>query len=1403
MVLVAKGYRVVPQSLADHHGRGFRHVHLKEHRGVFKAAARTTPESEGGQEVVFPKGKTLFVGNIDDQGGRLCRASVETRLKRALSSCGDILHVQVSAAVDPGLGVVGADGAAGVAPPVLGGGRSASAARFAHVCFSSAKGVQRALRVEEFSSITSRRDSEATADGFGAQNGTTDPEEESRDEDGDQTCGYAALIQQHRRKFPPRQALQLEVDATMQRFEKGEAEREAERKALLEKPEDDDGFVTVTYKRKRGRKSSGNHGLPAHGGGVVASEAKKKRKGAGELSDFYRFQMRETRREQLASLRSKFEQDKARVAKMKEQRKFRPPTDMEKTMLQFCPNQQFGGDVFLQYGSCCTDLDEVAIEAKFLETSRMAPNGQLTDECADLYKQLVCIQCHSFSNHLFERLGNDFGLLDGMNLKQEYCDALVSACGNQIDFGGPAEYGGLTYCEQHVGPNGDEFWSYPYTDPPILEPGLNDVFPNIAGDDLPGALLTVRMTPDKSEFWIGGREGKVIRVDASDRETNQFSEVIDISTTPTFWLDLETGLIDLAHDPKFSQNSFFYLSHTVDLGTGDFNDLYWNAGDGGPQSDTIGAAQDLDNLLGSMMKISVPTFEGYESPEGKKYDIPPGNYQEVRDSTAAPEVCAVGLRNPWRCSFDDLDDTLWCGDVGQSSVETIKVIEEWVNGVINPQCSEDMDRSAIEFPIYEYCHSGHQSTNPVYTGGKDYCGDREIIGNAVIGGYVYRGAYFSDLLAGAYIFADYEKRNVYFLEQNENDDWVTGTIISDGTARVVSFAEDENGEILLITSEQDIFYLPCGDLCSSTCLDQAEQQPDVERVGCYGDSTATPALTLDSPSLCGEGERFMSPKARQIGGKISKRVCASYCATVPGAVYAGVEDGTDCYCGAAGEEFDKNGALDDESCGTLCEAVPDSTCGGLDAIEIYTFETLATPAPAAMTPGGPSPNPAPDTPTDLTSGANPALGIAYLGCYQDGKTRGGPPRIFTGDNTISQDNSAVFCSQFCAGYDFFGTQYSRDCWCTDGTPDTTYLLYEELDESDCNMPCTGEPTEFCGGPSIMAVYEIQDQPTGTPPPVALPTPSPVTLPTSDPVAPTGLTSGANPAEGIVFLGCFQDGKTRGGPPRIFTGKDTKNYDSNSALFCKQYCADYDFYGTQYGRDCWCGNGTPETTYLLYGELDVSECFTPCTGEPTEFCGGTNIMAVYVTQDQPTGTPPPVALPTPAPVTLPTSDPVAPTGLTSGANPAEGIVFLGCFQDGKTRGGPPRIFTGKDTKNYDSNSALFCKQYCADYDFYGTQYGRDCWCGNGTPETTYLLYGELDESDGAPRRLGTPRVFDDVSYSDTDMTGLYGRECWCGSGTPDETYLLYGELDDSECATPCTGDPSEACGGANALTVYVY
>ena len=77
--------------------------------------------------------------------------------------------------------------------------------------------------------------------------------------------------------------------------------------------------------------------------------------------------------------------------------------------------------------------------------------------------QVVCGVCHSYSAHLYERLGAELGALDGMTMKQEFCDELVDACADEIP-GISRTYDGLTYCEKHVGDTGDQFWSYPYTE---------------------------------------------------------------------------------------------------------------------------------------------------------------------------------------------------------------------------------------------------------------------------------------------------------------------------------------------------------------------------------------------------------------------------------------------------------------------------------------------------------------------------------------------------------------------------------------------------------------------------------------------------------------------------------------------------------------------------------------------------------------------------------------------------------------------------------------------------------------------------------------------------------------------------------------------------------------------------
>mmetsp|Transcript_7705 Transcript_7705/g.26049 ORF Transcript_7705/g.26049 Transcript_7705/m.26049 type:complete len:251 (-) Transcript_7705:48-800(-) len=125
---------------------------------------------------------------------------------------------------------------------------------------------------------------------------------EEEDETG--KTGLKAWMHDHRSKNMAEDSLQAHVDACMAAFD---SRTEAERAARKNKVVDEDGFELVTYKRKN-----------------LVEETAPPPKKAKELQDFYRFQIREKKREQLVALRNKFEADKKRVEAMKTRRQFKP-----------------------------------------------------------------------------------------------------------------------------------------------------------------------------------------------------------------------------------------------------------------------------------------------------------------------------------------------------------------------------------------------------------------------------------------------------------------------------------------------------------------------------------------------------------------------------------------------------------------------------------------------------------------------------------------------------------------------------------------------------------------------------------------------------------------------------------------------------------------------------------------------------------------------------------------------------------------------------------------------------------------------------------------------------------------------------------------------------------------------
>lgn len=283
----------------------------------------------------------------------------------------------------------------------------------------------------------------------------------------------------------------------------------------------------------------------------------------------------------------------------------------------------------------------------------------------------------------------------------------------------------------------------------------------------------------------------------------------------------ETGLLGLAFHPEYSSNGYFFVNytrgsdgHTVvsrfsantsnpdqavreselqlftvaqpysnhnggQLLFGPDGFLYIALGDGGSAGDPGNNAQNRNTMLGKILRIDVNV------PEDSTYLIPLEN-PFVNDETTIDEIWALGLRNPWRNSFDRYTGDFWIADVGQGDREEINFQPAGSNGgenygwrcyegslPFNPQNCQGEENYI--FPVFEYNHQGNGCTG------------------SVTGGYVYRGAVYNGMF-GIYIFADYCTGNVYSVTQNSSG--FEGSHIGNfGVSEISSFGEDNYGEI--------------------------------------------------------------------------------------------------------------------------------------------------------------------------------------------------------------------------------------------------------------------------------------------------------------------------------------------------------------------------------------------------------------------------------------------------------------------------------------------------------------------------------------------------------------------------------------------------------------------------------
>jgi glucose/arabinose dehydrogenase len=324
---------------------------------------------------------------------------------------------------------------------------------------------------------------------------------------------------------------------------------------------------------------------------------------------------------------------------------------------------------------------------------------------------------------------------------------------------------------------------------------LAEDFLDISSSVLSGGergLLGLAFPPDSV---AGGRFFVNFTNRSGDTVVARFRRSSDpVVADPSSRFDLRWGGGQAFIPQPFSNHNGGHLA----FGPGGY--LYIGLGDGGGANDPDHRAQNPQVLLGKMLRIDVSVPDAH--PTG--YQIPSDNpFVSAGSLAARPEIWSVGLRNPWRYSFDDIarggTGALVMGDVGQNRFEEVDYEPRgrggrnygWRNreGAHDNVTSLPAAFQPLVDPIHEYDRSDGQS---------------------ITGGYVYRGSALPARYRGRYFFADYVQGRVWSLALTINGSTgeATASGLEEHTAElgagsplgsISSFGLDADGELLIVS----------------------------------------------------------------------------------------------------------------------------------------------------------------------------------------------------------------------------------------------------------------------------------------------------------------------------------------------------------------------------------------------------------------------------------------------------------------------------------------------------------------------------------------------------------------------------------------------------------------------------
>ncbi|MBI5580993.1 MAG: PQQ-dependent sugar dehydrogenase [Deltaproteobacteria bacterium] len=334
--------------------------------------------------------------------------------------------------------------------------------------------------------------------------------------------------------------------------------------------------------------------------------------------------------------------------------------------------------------------------------------------------------------------------------------------------------------------------------------------PVITGIDSPVAIT--HAGDGSGRLFITLQAGKILVYDGQQLLPAPFLDIGALITTGG-----ERGLLSVAFHPDYPANGFLFVDYTdlngdtviarysvsidpnvVDpasaaillaipqpfanhnggqLQFGPDGFLYIGMGDGGSGGDPLNNAQNLGSMLGKILRIDVDA--------GFPYGIPLDN-PFIGNPNANPEIWALGLRNPWRFSFDRLLGDLLIADVGENSWEEVNFQQAsslggenygWRlmegNHCFNP--STNCNDGSLTLPVIEYEHS---------------------LGNcSITGGYRYRGNLYPGL-ESVYFYADFCSGIIWEASRDASGAWISEQVL-DTDLLITAFGENEDGELYL------------------------------------------------------------------------------------------------------------------------------------------------------------------------------------------------------------------------------------------------------------------------------------------------------------------------------------------------------------------------------------------------------------------------------------------------------------------------------------------------------------------------------------------------------------------------------------------------------------------------------